>query len=104
MDTGKLRNRIAWGVYTEEQDEAGGYIWEFKVKGWLWANVRYMTGSNLVESNVELNRQIITVVCRYTNRIPLEGVLIVDNKEFSIQSIAPTSRRDFMTITAEVTQ
>lgn len=104
MDAGRLRNRIKWGVYEEVQDGAGGTSWEITNIRWLWANVRYVSGQALLANNVEVNREIITVVCRYNASIPLNGVLLVDGKEFQVESIAPTSERDFMTITAEVNQ
>lgn len=102
MDIGRLRNNIAWGFYEKVQDGAGGISYELNHLRWFWANVRYMAGNSLMANNVEINREVITVVCRYNPSITLEAVLLVDGKEFNVESIAPTSERDFMTITAEV--
>lgn len=101
MDIGRLKNRIAWGEYINSQDAAGGLQHILSIKGKLWANVRYLTGSNLLEGNVELDRELISVVCRYNQNITNDCVLIIANKNFKIESIAPDTDFIFMTISAE---
>ncbi|MBS4698083.1 phage head closure protein [Aeromonas allosaccharophila] len=86
--------------------EQGTNDWGEPVEVWTpvitcWANVRYLTGRELIEGGIQFSEQTITVVMDFSASVLPKHYLEADGKRFSIQAVAPDATDRFMNVTAK---
>ena len=101
MDRGRLNKRV-----TILEREQGTNDWGEPVEIWTpvltgWANVRYVTGREIIEGGLVFSEQTITVVMDYSSLILPKHFIEADGKRFSIQAVAPDATDRFVNITAK---
>lgn len=101
MDRGRLNKRV-----TILEQEQGTNDWGEPVEIWTpvvtcWANVRYMSGKEVIENQYQFSEQVITVVMDYSPAVLPKHFIEADGKRFSIQSVAPDATDKYMNVTAK---
>lgn len=101
MDRGRLNKRA-----TILERKQGTNDWGESIDIWIpivtcWANVRYMTGRELIEGGIQFSEQTITCIMDFSASILPAHYIEVDGKRFSIEAVAPDATDRFMNITAK---
>ena len=100
MRIGRLRETILIERKTNEQDSYGAevesYITYFKAK----ADVKYLSGIDLIQAGLATNVEAITVLIRFDERLSFNCFLSTKGSRFNVVGIRPDNKSRNMIITA----
>lgn len=100
MKSGSLRSTVQVKRKSDEQDDYGALTTKtvnlYKAK----ANIRYLSGSELIKASVQTNIEVATVKMRYDKRMGYDCVLCFDGHEFEVANIKPDDRKREFIVTA----
>lgn len=100
MPSGKFNELVEVQLKSSKQDK-------YKAKVNVWtklystkANVRYVSGSDLIKAGVDTNVVVITVLMRRDSRMSEECFLMVSGNRFEVAAVLPTRKRREVLVTA----
>ncbi|EBJ4581414.1 hypothetical protein DVD34_25610, partial [Salmonella enterica] len=104
MQVGKLRDRIRLLALTGDRDAAGEPLDTVNEVATVYADVRVVSGREMVRSGVDINQQIFTIRIRAREVLPQWRIEVLSgpNRDvmLSISSVQPDPARKDTIITA----
>ncbi|ECF2367647.1 hypothetical protein E1890_23945 [Salmonella enterica subsp. enterica serovar Mountpleasant] len=104
MQVGKLRDRIRLMTLTGERDSLGEPLNTLTEVATVYADVRVVSGREMVRSGVDINQQIFTIQIRARQILPQWRIEIISGPNkgvmLDISSVQPDQDRKKITITA----
>lgn len=99
MRAGKLRHRITVKYKADLQTDSGAEVEQYNELFKAKANVRIMSGSELVKYGASLNIEIATVMMRYNEKLDYEHFIEFNDVLYDVNSIKPDDKMREMIVT-----
>jgi SPP1 family predicted phage head-tail adaptor len=104
MKAGRLRSRITLQKYQSSRDDFGQLIKKWVDIATLWAEVKAVTGKELMLSQQEMSSNTIRVYIRYRNDIDTSWrikYLIAGSQYLNIKAVLPDAKRTYLELLCE---
>lgn len=104
MITGRLRDRIILQKYESYQDPLGQVIKDWKDIAIVWAEVKAVTGKELMLSQQEMSSTTIRIYIRYRNDIDTTWRIkysIAGSQYLNIKAVLPDAKRTYLELLCE---
>jgi SPP1 family predicted phage head-tail adaptor len=96
MNIGRLRHRITIQGIRSRQTESGGMIKERYTVATVWAEVKFISGRDLVASKAVLSESIVRFWIRYRTDINTTMEIAFKDRIYAIQAVMPDNKCTFL--------
>jgi len=103
MRIGRLRDSITIQKQTDEQTDYGGEKKLFNDLFAARANIKVISGVELLKAGVASNTEVISILMRYDSRIEYDHVVLFKTAQYEISSIKPDDKYLSMIVSASRT-
>lgn len=100
MRAGALRDKVTIKRKIDAQDDYGEPVDTTEKVYDAKADVRYMSGSDLIKAGVQMNLEVITVKMRFDKRLTHDSILETNGVDYNVNNIKPERNRREFIITA----
>ncbi|MBD2797732.1 phage head closure protein [Xenorhabdus sp. 18] len=93
MDIGKLRHRITLQTFTQITSPSGQRIQEWRDIATVWAEVKHISGRELLASGAALAETTVRVWLRYRADVTPASRMVFRDQVYDIQAVIPNPKR-----------
>ncbi|AOM42624.1 phage head closure protein [Xenorhabdus hominickii] len=92
MDIGRLRHRINIQGICSDRTPSGSVIKERYTVATVWAEVKFISGRELVASKTVLSESLVRFWIRYRGDINTAMEIVFKGKTYTVQAVMPDNR------------
>ncbi|MEQ1977452.1 phage head closure protein [Xenorhabdus sp. SGI240] len=92
MEAGRLRHRIEIQGVRSKQTDSGGVVKERYTVATVWAEVKFISGRELVASKAVLSESIVRFWVRYRPDISTAMSIVFKGNTYAIQAVMPDNK------------
>ncbi|MDC9623754.1 phage head closure protein [Xenorhabdus sp. XENO-7] len=92
MQAGRLRNRITLQNFTQARLPSGQKVQEWQDIATVWAEVKHISGRELLASGAALSEATVRVWLRYRADITSASRLVFKGQVYDIQAVIPDGK------------
>ena len=101
MSAGQLRHRVEVQSPVTTQDDVGQPSTSWTTSGYLWANVRHLTGLSAIKAGADTSASKVSIRLRHGTFNAGQRVVYGD-EVFSIEAVLPDRRRQYVDLVCAV--
>ena len=100
MSAGHLRHRVEVQSPVTTQDDVGQPSTSWTTSGYLWANVRHLTGVSAIKAGADTSVAKVSIRLRHASFNAGQRVVYGD-EVFNIEAVLPDGKRQYVDLVCE---
>ena len=98
--SGRLRDKIIIQSQPDISNDFGEEVDRFNEVFKSKANVKVISGLELLKAGVASNKEVVSILMRYNKRLQYDHLILFKGNRYEVSSIKPTDRNSDMIVTA----